>query len=365
MSKNNLGEMGQRLIELTGDLIAVSTKDGFFLALSQEWEDVLGFPIEDIRAKTFMNFVHPEDHQITQDCLGSLFLGLDVKNFRNRYIAKNKKIVWLEWCAVLEPATGLIYSKARMLEPDLKLEQFFLEQHRIFQANKLSILADLASGVAHELNNPLAIIVGYLQILELESQTSGLTVSADQHKMINAMTKATERATSIVANLKSLSRDASQDEFKISSLSEILDSSINLIRNRFERHKVRFDFPGIKDDVIINCRKTELSQLFFNLMLNAFEASQQENDPWIKIETSVENDQFILVMSNSGATIPPELRSKIFNPFYSTKASGFGIEMGLSFASAVIHQHGGSISIDPKAAFNSFVIKLPIFKEQQ
>jgi len=114
MSKNNLGEMGQKLIELTGDLIAVSTKEGFFLALSREWEYVLGFPIDEIRAKTFMNFVHPEDQQITHDCLGSLVLGMEVKNFRNRYITKNGSIIWLEWCAVVEASTGLIYSKARI-----------------------------------------------------------------------------------------------------------------------------------------------------------------------------------------------------------------------------------------------------------
>jgi PAS domain S-box-containing protein len=137
MSKNNLGEMGQKLIELAGDLIAVSTKDGFFLALSREWEYVLGYPVEEIRAKTFMNFVHPEDHQITFDCLGSLKLGLDVKNFKNRYITKHGDVIWLEWCALREADTGLIYSKARVLETDIKLEQLYLEQRKKNQTSKL------------------------------------------------------------------------------------------------------------------------------------------------------------------------------------------------------------------------------------
>lgn len=137
MSKNNLGEMGQKLIELAGDLIAVSTKDGFFLALSREWEYVLGYPVEEIRAKTFMNFVHPDDHQITFDCLGSLKLGFDVKNFKNRYITKHGDVIWLEWCALREADTGLIYSKARVLETDIKLEQLYLEQRKKNQTSKL------------------------------------------------------------------------------------------------------------------------------------------------------------------------------------------------------------------------------------
>ena len=359
MSKNNLGEMGQKLIELTGDLIAVSTKDGFFLALSREWEYVLGYPIEEIRSKTFISFVHPEDQMITTDCLGSIALGLEVKNFRNRYIAKDKSIVWLEWCALYEGDTGLIYSKARVLEQDSQLEKIYLEQHKTFQANKLSILGEMAAGVAHELNNPLAIIAGYLQIMDLESQSVDQP-NEERLKMIQAMLKATDRATRIVENLKSLSRDASTDAMETTSFRDIIENPIELLSNRFERQNVKFTYKALETNVYIDCRKTELSQLFFNLMLNAFEASQKDHHPWIKIETFLKKDELEVSISNSGPTIPIELRSKIFNPFYSTKASGFGVGMGLSIANTVIHQHKGSIILDPTTSFNNFIIKLPL-----
>lgn len=363
MSKNNLGEMGQKLIELTGDLIAVSTKEGFFLALSREWEYVLGFPIDEIRAKTFMNFVHPEDQQITHDCLGSLVLGMEVKNFRNRYITKNGSIIWLEWCAVVEASTGLIYSKARILETDIKLEQLYLEQHKTFQANKLAILGEMAAGVAHELNNPLAIIAGYLQIMELEYVDSNTAENIEQRKMITSMIRATERATKIVDHLKSLSRDASMDSFESASFNDIIHGAVNLLENRFERHQVKFNLRPLAQDKRLNCRKTELSQLFFNMLLNAFEASQKDTDPWVRIDTAVEQDQIMVTMSNSGPGIPLELRGKIFNPFFSTKLEGFGIGMGLPVAASVIHQHGGSITIDSTATHTTFIIKLPTLKE--
>lgn len=363
MSKNNLGDMGQRLIELTGDLIAVSTKEGFFLALSREWEYVLGFPIDEIRAKTFMNFVHPEDHQITFDCLGSLKLGLEVKNFKNRYITKNGDIIWLEWCGLVEADTGLIYSKARVLETDVKLEQVYLEQHKSFQANKLAILGEMAAGVAHELNNPLAIITGYLQIMDLETAATGTEESSEQLKMISAMLRATERATKIVDNLKALSRDASQDQFQPASFRDILDSSINLLQNRFERHKVKLELSIPAEKLMLNCRHNELAQLFFNMILNAFEASQKASDPWVKVDSTFDKDQLTVTMSNSGTGIPLELRGKIFNPFFSTKIEGFGTGMGLSIAASVIHQHRGSINIDPKKPHTTFIIKLPLLKD--
>ncbi|MCE3011659.1 MAG: ATP-binding protein [Proteobacteria bacterium] len=362
MSTNNLGEMGQKLIELAGDLIAVSTKDGFFLALSREWEYVLGYPVEEIRAKTFMNFVHPEDHQITFDCLGSLKLGLDVKNFKNRYISKHGDVIWLEWCALSEADTGLIYSKARVLETDIKLEQLYLEQHKSFQANKLAILGEMAAGVAHELNNPLAIIAGYLQIMDLESNSAEGT-NPEQQKILSSMMRATERATSIVENLKSLSRDASVDDLQVTSFQEIMDCSVNLLHNRFERNQVKFEYKAPTQELLLNCRRSELSQLFFNMILNALEAAQKDTDPWVKIQTSSEKQLLTVTMSNSGATIPLELRGKIFNPFFSTKLSGFGTGMGLSVAASVIQQHGGSIMIDPNNPHTTFAIKLPLLEE--
>lgn len=359
MSKYNLGEMGQRLIELSGDLIAVSTKEGFFLALSRDWEDVLGYPIEEIRARTFMNFVHQEDQIITNDCLGSLTLGMEVRNFRNRYVTRDKSIVWLEWCALMETETGLIYSKARVLEPDAKIEKIYLEQNNAFQASKLAILGEMAAGVAHELNNPLAIIAGYLQIMDLETQAEKKP-DEEQLKMIRAMLKATDRATRIVESLKSLSRDASSDSLQITAFEDIINNSIDLLGNRFERHHVSFTYAPVKEKVFLNAKKTELAQLFFNLMLNAFEASQKEPHPWIKLETSLEDHHLLITISNSGPTIPAEFRTKIFNPFFSSKSSGHGIGMGLSIASKVIHQHQGSICLDQATPYNRFIIKLPL-----
>jgi PAS domain S-box-containing protein len=361
MSKNNLGEMGQKLIELAGDLIAVSTKDGFFLALSRDWEYVLGYSVEEIRAKTFMNFVHPEDQQITFDCLGSLKLGLDVKNFKNRYITKHGEVIWLEWCALSEADTGLIYSKARVLEKDIKLEQLYLEQHKSFQANKLAILGEMAAGVAHELNNPLAIIAGYLQIMELESNSAEET-HPKQQKVLSSMMRATERATSIVENLKSLSRDASVDDLEVTSFQEIMNCSLNLLLNRFEQKKVKFEYAMPSQELLLHCRKYELSQVFFNMILNALEAVQKDTAPWVKIQTSSEKQQLTVTMSNSGTAIPLELRGKIFNPFFSTKLSGFGTGMGLSVAASVIQQHGGSIMIDPQNPHTTFVLKLPLLE---
>jgi len=99
------------------------------------------------------------------------------------------------------------------------------------------------------------------------------------------------------------------------------------------------------------------------MLLNAFEASQKDTDPWVRIDTAVEQDQIMVTMSNSGPGIPLELRGKIFNPFFSTKLEGFGIGMGLPVAASVIHQHGGSITIDSTATHTTFIIKLPTLKE--
>jgi len=121
----------------------------------------------------------------------------------------------------------------------------------------------MAAGVAHELNNPLAIIAGYLQIMELEYVDSNTAENIEQRKMITSMIRATERATKIVDHLKSLSRDASMDSFESASFNDIIHGAVNLLENRFERHQVKFNLRPLAQDKRLNCRKTELSLIIF------------------------------------------------------------------------------------------------------
>jgi C4-dicarboxylate-specific signal transduction histidine kinase len=226
-----------------------------------------------------------------------------------------------------------------------------------FHENKLNALGEMAAGIAHEINNPLAILLGRLeQLRELLRSDSNPKINS----VVLSMEKTFFRIQESVADLELIASSPSSEELRTVNMGRLIRRLSKVVRNRFVADEIIFECH-IQAEVELEGREVELSQALLYLLENAAEAAQKSEDRWVKVELSAATDQSCrIILSDSGAGIPKNLRDKLFEPFFSTKDEGRG--MGLSLSKSVIAGHGGHLVFNFDAPRTTICMELP-FKQ--
>lgn len=231
------------------------------------------------------------------------------------------------------------------------------QQILMLSKEKMSSLGEMAAGIAHEINNPLAIISGKASLL-IEKINKGKSTSQDLLDGLARIEHTAGRIARIVKGLRSFSRAGEQDPFEVSSIRSLLDDASSLCKERLGSLGIRLSIV-CPEEVLIHCREVEISHVFLNLMSNSIDAVKDLKDPWITI-TVAEVEGFVRIyFTDSGSGIPQEVAKKMMEPFFTTKEVGEGTGLGLSIAKGIIESHRGTFTYDFDAANTSFVIVLP------
>ncbi len=226
------------------------------------------------------------------------------------------------------------------------------------QASKLSSLGEMAGGIAHEINTPLATI----KLLAAQAQDEvndavpNLT-TVNEH--LEKIDKTVDRVAKIVRGLKSFARDGSNDPIESLDFGSVLDDTIALCKERFKQYGVELRVGKITESLTIEGRSVELGQVLLNLINNAYDAIEKTPEKWIEIKIDNKIDSLEIRISDSGPGIPEALRDKIFNPFFTTKDVGKGTGIGLSISHGIIKGHHGKLFYDESSHNTCFVIELP------
>ena len=243
----------------------------------------------------------------------------------------------------------------------LKMRKDLEEAHfQLVQSEKIASVGKMAAGVAHEINNPLAGIMMYAELLK-----ENFIDNSQHFKDIQEIIDQTLRCKKIVSELLEFSR---QTVGKASSFSieQMITKTLNLLINQalFQDIEVKkiiqSDMPEMTGDL------GQLQQVFTNLFINAADAMKGKGKLNISVKYDSSRNLFISTVSDSGPGIPKELRDKIFDMFFTTKPVGKGTGLGLSISQKIINLHGGNILVDsPPEGGTRFVIELPLgFVEQ-
>jgi signal transduction histidine kinase len=241
----------------------------------------------------------------------------------------------------------------------LALEQYLDEErHRLMASQRLNSLAGIASGLAHEINNPLAIISGYAEQLFAQAEKGSLTndrLIFTTRKLIEAC----ERCHRIIEGLKTFARDGSSDPFELCSVNDWVQSTLFLLQERLQAAGIQMIFKPLLQDIQIEGRRLQLTQSLFNLLVNACEAAMQNIAPLVTIEPEDRGGDIKLKIKDNGPGIPESLHVRIFEPFFTTKDQSRSVGMGLSTAKGMIEQHHGSIEFTSQPGTTCFTIVLP------
>lgn len=235
------------------------------------------------------------------------------------------------------------------------------QRQELAMQSKLSSLGEMAGGVAHEINNPLAIIALRAEQLE-EGLDSEELDKAAMKEFVAVIQKTVTRIASITRGLRLFSRNAENDAKVDVSLKSVIEDSVNLCSERFRSSGIalRINYQSLAR---VNGRATQISQVLVNLLNNAYDAVHDCEEKWVEINLNKGNgNSVILSVMDSGPGVPIELRQKIMQPFFTTKAVGKGTGLGLSISRGIIEEHQGKFYLDESSPHTRFCLELPEIK---
>ena len=239
-------------------------------------------------------------------------------------------------------------------------EQLISQRAQLATASKLSALGEMAGGIAHEINNPLAIIHGLSYQLRKRLKKNNLDETHEAFQLIGEIEMTTKRISKIIKGLKAIARTGDKDDFYPASLKTIVDDTLSLCMERFKTLGIKLSISNIHPELMIECRQIQISQVLLNLLNNAKDAITEQPERWIKIDVRQNEEKLWVSVSDSGPGIPKDILDNIFLPFFTTKPVGKGTGLGLSISKGIIDDHGGHFFYDERAEHSTFVIILPL-----
>lgn len=218
---------------------------------------------------------------------------------------------------------------------------------------KLASLGEMSAGLAHEINNPLAIIEGSLSLLP-----RFLNNTEKLNARIETMKRSCDRIAKIVYGLKKFSRSGDRSEVSPYVLSSIVRDALTLTEIKSKRDSTPV-ICELNSDATVLCNEVEIEQVLVNLISNAIDAVKNSSDRWVKVLVTDSHDSTILSVMDSGQGIPEEVRAKLFEPFFTTKNVGEGTGLGLSITKGILDEHGASISLLNDSPNTCFEVRFP------
>ncbi|HLF94079.1 MAG TPA: PAS domain S-box protein [Planctomycetota bacterium] len=230
-------------------------------------------------------------------------------------------------------------------------------QEQLIRTEKLASIGMLVSGVAHEINNPLNVMYGNLQLLA-EAYAGRGAKPPDARKlrgMIRDALRAAQHARSIVEEFRSFARDTRTAE--LVDLNVCLEEMASLAQREMGP-RVRV-VRRLRPLPPVRCFRGQMNQVFLNLLKNAGEAVEKEGT--VTVRTLKEAGHVVVEVADTGRGMTEEVRKKLFEPFFTTKPVGKGLGLGLSISAMIVHNHGGKISAKSRSGRGSvFRVELPI-----
>ncbi len=337
-----------RMFELSSDLFAVAGFDGYLKGTNPAWFDLLGHEETVLRARPFMELVHPDDRAAVEGSVAQLRAGQKLHSFECRLLRSDGSPLSIEWTAV--PEGDLFYAVGR----DVTAER--LHEDALRQAQKMEALGQLTGGIAHDFNNLLgAVIAGFDMIRRAPDDADRV------RRIAESGLSSAERGARLTAQLLAFART-----HKIAPRPIVAAELAGAMRDLLARTlgpaiRLRFVFDEAGAAVLTD--PTQLEMAILNLAINARDAMPAGGALTIatalrRIEADPElpdGDYVELAVRDTGEGMPPHVAARAFDPFFTTKPVGRGTGLGLSQVYGIARQAGGTARIDSEPGLGTTV----------
>jgi len=392
-----------KIINQSNELKAIinSMGSGLF-TIDREWritsfnkaaERITGYKEEDVIGKRCQDVFHSE--VCSNECPLEMALKSDACILSNDFFIKNKegrKIPINASTAPLKNESGSIIGGVEVFKDLTELKEL---QKQLIQADKMSALGQMVSGIAHDINNPTGVIhsnmvalseytevikqllIKYRELTQILAKEKGQPqlpvfsdimvyeaqcdidyILEDLDCLVEESREAARRITQIVKDLRDFIHiDVGQ--LQLADLNQRLDVSLKLIKCDFKL-KIAKRYSKIP---LIYCNVQQIDQVFTNILLNAVQALGEKGE--IRIKTSHLDSKVRVSIRDNGPGIPEDIQSKIFDPFFTTKEVGAGTGLGLSICFKIVSNHGGKIWVESEPEkWTEFFVELPVHPQE-
>jgi len=340
-------ESKYRLIaENTSDLIMVMDKEHSLTYFSPSHEVVLGYKCCELEAVKLCRFIHPDDVRMFKNTLDRMFENKESKSLEFRLSHKNGN--WIEFESRCVPVQGENDEVEHVVIISRDISERKKAEEILLQSEKLSIVGELAAGVAHEIRNPLTTIKGFVQLYKWENGTDEIN---------DLLLSELGRIETITSEMLTLGKPQAVQLHR-TNLRELVENTLELLSPQAHLENIQFKLCVDEAPFFITGEKNQLKQVFLNVLKNAIEAMPEGGNICINLKNG-EAGECVLTVQDEGCGIPEELLPRLGEPFYSLKEKGTGL--GLMICNKIIKQHHGSITYQSKAQEGTLVeIKLPL-----
>lgn len=318
---------------------------------SKSWHQIFGFEDQEITTtEAWFKLVCQEDVPKIMTAVQTHFETRIPFHQEHRFSCKDGSLKWVL-------IRGIVVSRnaedqpVRMIGTTTDISRIKYAERQFIHASKLASLGEMSAGIAHEINNPLAIILGMTR-----SISKVLDNPEKVSDKIDIIHKAGLRISKIISGLKKFSRSSDEKNYKKCSLSNIIEECLILTNVGSKKSETRVFFD-LKANSYILCDEIEIEQVLINLITNATDAVKNLDEKWVRIDLVSENSEVVLRVTDSGKGIPVEYQSKIFDPFFTTKMVGEGTGLGLSIIKGILDEHQATIKLDTSCFNTCFEIR--------
>ncbi len=248
---------------------------------------------------------------------------------------------------------GIVSDISERRETEHQLRQ---QQERLEHVTRLGTLGEMAAGIAHEINQPLTAIATYAHAAN-RMIDKGMMDSDRLQSVLSKMAAQAERAGQIIDRIRTLARRQTADQ-ELVALNSVMQDTLKLAEVDARYHQVLVDASLAEGLPKAWMNAVQIQQVVLNLMRNAIEASPPATHIGLRTAAGNDDEEIVIEVTDNGPGVPPQLRTEIFNPFFTTRKHGTG--MGLSISRSIVAAHGGRIEVgDSPSGGAKFTVTLP------
>lgn len=353
------------LFDTVGAIVVVLDRHGCIVRCNRHCERVTGYTEDEIRGRAVWDvYLDPAEVKQVKPIFAELLARKSENKYENRWIAKNRRHLIIEWSntVILDPGGEVEHVIATGIDITQKRENEEIERQRIMElahVSRLSTMGQMATEIAHELNQPLCAIASYSDTC-LRMFDAGNAEAQDVRHVLTEIGHQSTRAAEVIRRIRNFVRKEEAERVTV-DLNELVQDVVQLTQVEARWNQINVQMHLQEGGISVRVDKILIEQVIMNLVRNAFEAIALAKSPQrtVDIDTRSRKDGVCLVeVKDSGPGLTPENVGKIFQPFFTTKANGMG--MGLSLSMSIAKAHGGTLSAEPQSGGGSiFRLELP------
>lgn len=336
-------------------------QDSVFRFVNRRFEEIVGFPADELIGKSFGSFVHPDDRD---GVIEKHYRRLKGEVFPSRYeiriVDKQQGVKWVEIDSAMIDWEGK--TAVMVFLTDITYRR--LAEEAAMQTERLQAIADLSGGVAHHFNNLLHIVMASASLSLADLESGDLTeIKATLEKMLEAATRGSEMVKRLqtFADIRSDITDAEAATFDVAATAtSAVEVSKPFWKAEPEKRGTKVNLQlNLEDGCLVQGKENEISEVLVHLIKNAAEALPDGGD--MEVQVVRDADEVVIKVRDTGMGIAEDDLTRVFEPFWSTRGVGIGKGMGLAVTHGLVKRHGGTISVHSKVgAGTTFTVRLPL-----